>query len=68
MEAQPEQYKCLTKSQLAQLCGVSCSTLQAWLNRRYYGELQKLGYRKSQRILLPPQVKFLIETLVIIIE
>lgn len=59
-------YKCVTKFELAVLAGVSCCTLQTWCNRRYYEELKKLGYRKNQRILLPAQVKFLFERLVII--
>ena len=59
-------YRCVTKSELAGLCGVSGSTLQTWLNRRYYEELHKLGYKKEQRILLPHLVKFLFERLVII--
>ena len=59
-------YRCVTKSELAELCGVSCSTLQTWLNRRYYEDLKKLGYNKKQRILLPCLVKFLFERLVIV--
>ena len=59
-------YRCITKSELAALCGVSCSTLQTWLNRRYFEDLQKLGYKKEQRILLPHLVKYLFERLVII--
>jgi hypothetical protein len=60
------QYRCVTKSELAILAGVSCSTLQTWMNRRYFEELKKLGYSKKKRILLPLQVKFLFERLVII--
>jgi len=59
-------YRCITKSELAEKCGVSCSTLQTWMNRRYFEELKKLGYNKKQRILLPPLVKFLFERLVIV--
>ena len=61
-------YRCVTKCELAILAGVSGSTLQTWMNRRYYEELKKLGYTKKQRILLPAQVAFLFERLVIIIE
>lgn len=59
-------YRCITKSELAAKCGISCSTLQTWLNRRYYDELKKLGYEKKHRILRPNLVKFLFEKLVIV--
>jgi len=62
----PIDYRCVTKCELAILTGVSCSTLQRWMNKRYFKELEKLGYEKKQRILLPLQVKFLFERLVII--
>jgi len=65
MATSENKYHCVTKSELAVLCNVSGSTLQTWLNRRYYDELSKLGYRKNQRILLPPIVKWLFERLVI---
>lgn len=65
MERQESEYKCLTKCQLAELCGISRGTLHRWMNHRYYKELSDLGYQKNQRILLPLQVKFLFEKLVI---
>lgn len=64
MEA--KDYKCVTKFELACLAGVSMSTLQNWCNVRYFSELKKIGYSKNQKILLPPQVKFLFERLVIV--
>lgn len=66
MDKPENPYRCITKSELAGLCGISCSTLQRWMNRRYFDELKKLGYDKKQRILLPVLVKFLFERLVII--
>lgn len=60
------QYRCMSKCELAILAGVSSSTLQNWTNRRYYDELKKLGYYKNQKLLLPCQVKFLFERLVIV--
>lgn len=60
------EYRCMSKSELAILAQVSGSTLQNWMNRRYYDDLKKLGYHKNQKILLPPQVKFLFERLVIV--
>jgi hypothetical protein len=68
MDMTDKDYRCITKSELADKCGISRSTLSLWLNCRYYVELKKLGYKKSQRILLPLQVKFLFEILVIIEE
>jgi len=65
-KSEAKDYRCLTKCELAILCGVSSTTLHRWMNVRYYEELKKLGYRKNQIILLPPQVKFLIERLVVI--
>ena len=60
------EYRCVTKSELAILTGVSRSTLHLWMNVRYFEELKKLGYIKTQKILLPLQVKFLFERLVIV--
>lgn len=68
MNPPEKKYQCLTKSELAEKCGVSKSTIQNWLNNRYFKELEKLGYEKGQRILLPPQVKFIIEILVVVDE
>jgi len=68
MDITNKDYRCITKSELADKCGISRSTLSIWLNCRYYVELQRLGYKKHQRILLPLQVKFLFELLVIIEE
>ena len=68
MEQTKNEYRCLTKCELAEKCGVSVSTIREWLNIRYYPELKKMGYQKDQKILLPPQVKFIIERLVVIEE
>ena len=68
MDMTDKDYRCITKSELADKCGISRYTLHIWLNRRYYVELERLGYKKRQRILLPLQVKFLFEILVIIEE
>jgi hypothetical protein len=50
---------CLTKTQLAGLCGVTTKTISVWLNVRYFPELEKLGYQKTQKVLLPRQVEFI---------
>ncbi len=59
-------FHCISKSELAEKCGVSGSTIQKWLNRRYFSQLEKLGYQKNQRILLPGQVRYLVEVLAVI--
>ena len=59
-------FRCMTKSELAEKCGVCGSTLQKWLNKRYFTQLEKLGYQKKQRILLPGQVRYLVEVLTVI--
>jgi hypothetical protein len=68
MSPPENKYQCLTKCELAVKCNVSISTIQNWLNIRYFPQLEKLGYRKDQKILLPPQVKFIVEKLVVIEE
>ncbi|NJK98342.1 MAG: DUF4248 domain-containing protein [Bacteroidales bacterium] len=50
----------LHKNELARLCGVTTRTISVWLNIRYYEDLKKLGYTKSQKVLLPQQVTFII--------
>ncbi len=52
-----------TKKQLRILLNVSASTLKNWLNKRYYEDLVKLGYRKNDRILIPKVLKYLHEKL-----
>jgi hypothetical protein len=59
-------FHCMSKTELAEKCQVSKSTIQKWLNKRYFSQLEKLGYQKNQRILLPGQVRYLVETLAII--
>jgi len=49
----------LTKTEMARLCGVTTETLRTWLNVRYYSDLEKLGYTKNQKVLLPRQVEYL---------
>lgn len=49
----------LTKTELAALCGVTTETVRTWLNVRYYSDLEKLGYSKTQKVLLPKQVEYL---------
>jgi hypothetical protein len=31
-----------------------------WLNIRFYDDLQKLGYQKNQKVLLPKQIEFIV--------
>lgn len=50
----------LSKKQLASLLNVSSWTIGVWLNHRYYEDLKKLGYIKSQKILLPKQVEYIV--------
>jgi hypothetical protein len=59
-------YRCVSKYELSILCGVSMSTLKEWMNHRYFDELKKIGYCKDQKLLLPAQVQFLIEKLIIV--
>ncbi len=49
----------LTKYQVAQKLGICSRTLALWLNVRYYEDLKKLGYIKTQRILMPSQIQYL---------
>ena len=53
----------ITKSELAELCGVSIGKIRQWCNVDFYSELQKLGYRKSQQIFTPCQTQFLEQNL-----
>jgi len=59
-------YNSLHKCELAEKLGIHVSTLSIWLNKRYFRELSRLGYKKNQKILLPSQVSFLCEKLVVV--
>lgn len=53
----------LSKKELCILLKITPQTLRTWLNKRYFNDLEKLGYQKTQKILLPEQVKYLTGTL-----
>lgn len=43
----------MTKQELAQAYNISRETLRKLLNKRYFEELSKLGYRKEDNYLSP---------------
>lgn len=49
----------LSKSELAEKCGVSMSIVRRWCNVDFFNELELMGYRKSQHIFTPRQTEFL---------
>lgn len=49
----------LTKQEVCQILKVSNTTLQYYLNNRYFEELKKIGYRKRQKKLTPKQLNYL---------
>lgn len=53
------QYETITKSELAAKCGVSQSVVKRWCNIDFFAELEKMGYKKRQRIFTPAQTGFL---------
>ncbi|MDR0667612.1 MAG: DUF4248 domain-containing protein [Prevotellaceae bacterium] len=55
-----------TKKELRLLAGVSESTFRRYLNKKYFDELQKMGYEKKQKILTPTQYKYIVDKLVIV--
>lgn len=63
MSSEEPKYKLMTKAEFAEKLGISNSCRAKWLNSLYYEELKKLGYRKTQRFLLPKQLEFLFKTL-----
>lgn len=50
----------MTKRELANACNITGKTLQTWLNVIYFEELKKIGYRKTQKVLHPKQVEFIL--------
>ena len=65
VELRPKQKfsKSLVKSQVAQMLDISPGTLRYYLNVRYYQQLSELGYRKTQIILTPQILNFLVDKL-----
>jgi len=55
--------KPLRKKELARILDVSPSTLQSYLNVRYYHLLKDLGYEKNSRILWPRVLNELVRIL-----
>jgi len=53
----------ISKSELCSELKVSDKTLAAWLNKRYFKALKKVGYIKNQKILTPAQLNVLIDVL-----
>ena len=54
----------LTKSELAEKCGVSTQTVKKWCNTDFFEELRKLGYKKHQHIFTPKQTQFLKQNII----
>ena len=57
-----------TKQDICNEIGISTSTLQMYLNNKWFSELQKIGYIKTQKILTAQQVKFIYSKLCYIPE
>lgn len=53
--------KSIKKSELAQLMGISTSTLKNYLNKLWYNKLKEIGYIKRQRILTSLQFNLIKE-------
>jgi len=53
----------LSKKEVANMMEVDPKTLGNYCNKRYYEELQLLGYHKNQKKFTPAQVKYLKEKL-----
>lgn len=51
----------MSKFELARKYGISMGTLKNLLNKRYYKELEKLGYQKTHQLLAPCVVRKFIE-------
>lgn len=49
----------ISKKQLRILLNISASTLNTYLNIRYYNELKELGYIKTAQLLSPKIIKHL---------
>lgn len=49
----------MSKSELAEKCGVSAWKVAQWVNRDFYQDLLKLGYHRRQQIFTPAQTEFL---------
>jgi hypothetical protein len=62
-----QKYKAMGKNELAELLGISPSTLREWLNKLYFAEIEPLGYCKSDKLLKPNIVKYLSEKLIILL-
>ena len=51
----------MAKAQIAELYEITTRTLANYLNKRYYSELQKVGYRKNAKILTPNEIRKIVE-------
>ena len=59
--------KAKSKSQLAEMAGVSVDTLREWM-KPFRQDLETMGLRQNARVLPPNIVKFLAEKLCIDVE
>lgn len=53
----------ISKKEISNILEVTSKTLAYYCNKRYYSELEKLGYQKKQKKFTPLQVNFLKEKL-----
>lgn len=66
--ADPNQKPTLSKSELADICGVSAWKVGQWINKDYFGDLEKLGYKKTQQIFTPAQTEYIRKNLLESVE
>ena len=60
--------KIKTKADICKEIGISQSTLQMYMNKKWFNELSKIGYVKTQKILTAKQVEFVYDKLCYIPE
>jgi hypothetical protein len=53
--------KFMSKKEIARMLGICPRTLQNYLNRRYFAELEQLGYERNLKLLSPRILNFLAE-------
>lgn len=51
----------MSKSELAQKYGISMSTLKVLMNKRYFKDLEAVGYQKTHQLLSPNVVRKFME-------
>lgn len=56
--------KRVSKADFAEMCNTTTKQVARWCNEDYFSELEKMGYKKRQKLFTPRQFSFLSQNII----